>query len=67
MDKNMLNTLGEQCPQYATVKTLHWIASFKRGKISVEDKDQSGRPVLVSIPVNIGAGHDIILQDVELG
>ena len=59
------NTLGDQCPSYATVK--NWTASFKRGKFSIEDDDRSGRPVSVSVPENIDAVHDMILSDRRIG
>lgn len=59
--EDMLNTLGDQCPLYATVK--NWTASFKRGKFSIEDDDRSRRPVSVSVPENIDAVHDMILSD----
>lgn len=58
---DMSKTLGEVCPSYATVK--NWVASFKRGKISVEDDDRPGRPISVSTPENVNAVHDMILSD----
>ena len=61
----MLNTLGDQCPSYETVK--NWTASFKRGKFSIEDDDRSGRPVSVSVHENIDAVHDMILSDRRIG
>lgn len=63
--EDMLNTLGDQCPSYATVK--NWTASFKRGKFSIEDDDRSGRPVSVSVPENIDAVHDMILSNRRIG
>lgn len=63
--EDMLETLGDQCPSYATVK--NWIASFKRGKLSVEDDKRPGRPISVSTPENIDAVHDMILSDRRIG
>lgn len=56
-DKNMLSTLGVQFPSYMTVK--NYIASFKRGKFSIEGEDRWEKLVSVSTPVNINAIHMI--------
>jgi hypothetical protein len=61
----MLSTLGDQCPSCATVKNS--FASFKRGRLSVEDEKRLGRPISVSIPENIDAVHDMILADRRIG
>jgi len=39
---DVLATLGDNVPAYSVVKS--WLAEFKRGKNSVEDKHRSGRP-----------------------
>ena len=56
----MSKTLGEVCP-YTTVK--NWVASFKRGKVSVEIDDRAGRPISGSTPENVDAVHNMILSD----
>lgn len=57
--KDMLNTLGELSSSYATLK--NWIANFKMGKFSIVVEGRLGRPVCVSIHVNIEAVYDMIL------
>jgi transposase len=51
-------TLDDKCPSYSTVK--NWVASFRRGHLSTEDEDHSGRPTQVTIPENVDA---MILDD----
>jgi transposase len=46
--EDMLSTLGDQCPSYATLK--NWIPSFKRGRFSFENEKRPGRPISVSSP-----------------
>jgi transposase len=57
---DMSVTLGDKRPAYSTVK--NWVARFRTGHLSTEDKERSGRPQ-VSIPVNMDAIHSMILDD----
>ncbi|GFS72405.1 mariner transposase [Trichonephila clavipes] len=36
------STLGKSAPSFTTVK--YWVAEFKRGRMSCQDKHHSGRP-----------------------
>ena len=45
---DMVATLGEDAPSYATIK--RWVAEFKRGRQSLEDAPCPGRPVTVATP-----------------
>lgn len=59
--KEMLKTLGEQCPSYAIQN--NWTASFKGSKLSIDDEKSSGRLASVSTLVNINAIYNEILSD----
>lgn len=48
--EDMINTVSDQC-LYATLNKL--IASFKRGKFSIEDEDKFEKPVSVSSSVKM--------------
>jgi transposase len=58
---DMLVTLGDKRPSYSTVK--NWVARFRRGHLSTEDEERSGRPTRVTIPENVDAIHSMILDD----
>jgi histone-lysine N-methyltransferase SETMAR len=45
---DMLNTLGEGCPSYTTIRK--WENEFKRGRTSLEDDPRSGRPKTATTP-----------------
>jgi transposase len=47
--------LGDKRPSYYTVR--NWVARFKTGHLSTEDKDVSGRPIEVTIPGNVDTIH----------
>lgn len=63
--KDILNTLGEQCFLYTSVKD--WIVIFNEGKYSIEDKEQLGRLVSVPTLVNIAAVRSTILSNLRIG
>jgi predicted HTH transcriptional regulator len=48
-------------PSYSTPK--NWVAVFRKGHLSTEDEERSGRPTLESISVNVDAIHSMILDD----
>jgi len=58
---NLIETLGEHAPSYATVK--NWVAQFKRGDFSTSDAPRPGRPKTVTTPETIDQIHEIILED----
>lgn len=62
---DMLDTLKDHCPSYATVK--NWVAEFKRGRTDVKDEHRVGRPVSVSTFENVDSVHDMILDDRRIG
>jgi hypothetical protein len=39
-----------------------WVATFRTGHVSAEDKECSGRPTKVTIPENDDAIHSMILD-----
>lgn len=55
----MFKKIFEQCSLCASLK--NWITNFKTDKFSIEDDDQSGRTVSVSICVKIDAVCDTVL------
>ena len=57
----MSQTMGDSGPSYATVK--HWVVNFKTGHFSVESEKPSRRLVSVSVPANVKAIHDMIMED----
>jgi hypothetical protein len=57
---DMSGTLGDKRLSYS--KTKNWIATFRTGHLSIEDK-RSGRPTQVTIPENVDAIHSMILDD----
>lgn len=61
---DMVNTLGECAPSYATI--CRWVNEFKRGRTSVEDDPRSGRPKTVTTPDIVDKVHDIVLKDRRL-
>ena len=52
---------GDSAPSYSTVK--NWFADFKRGRISTDDAERSGRPIEVIVPENIQRIHEEIMND----
>jgi transposase len=62
---DMVKTLGDQCPSYATIK--NWFAEFKRGRSDVKDEHRSGRPISVTTPGDIDSVHDMILENRRIG
>ena len=58
---NLIETLGEHAPSYATVK--NWVAQFKRGDFSTCDAPPPGRPKTVTVPEIIDQIYDLILED----
>jgi hypothetical protein len=53
--------LGEKSPSYSTVKNS--VARFKTGHFSTEDEDRPGGPLVVTVPENVDAVHNKILED----
>jgi transposase len=62
---DMVKTLDEQCPSYATIK--NWVAEFKRGRSDLKDEHRSGRPISVTTPGDIDSVHDMILENRRIG
>ena len=58
---DMLRTLTESAPSYATV--ARWIREFKRGGVSVEDNPRSGRPPTATTKDNIDLALQMVMQD----
>jgi [histone H3]-lysine36 N-dimethyltransferase SETMAR len=68
MGKNTVETktwLDECYPDSAPSKATicRWFADFKRGRVSTNDAERSGRPKEVVTPENIKKIHKIILND----
>ncbi|XP_071084006.1 protein GVQW3-like [Haliotis cracherodii] len=59
--EDMLSTLGEDAPSYATVK--RWVAEFKRGRSSTYDEPRPGPPVVSSTPEMVQRILDIVMDD----
>lgn len=58
---DMVGTLGDSAPSYATVK--RWISECKRGRTSTESEPNPGRPSDASCQENIDAVQDMILSN----
>ena len=58
---DMLETLAESAPSYATVS--RWIREFKRGRVRVEDDPRSGRPATATTKDNIDLALKMVMQD----
>ena len=64
---DMVQTLAEDSPSYATVKK--WAAEFKQGRVSirvVEDDPRSGRPKSSTTDEQVDAIHRMVLDDRRL-
>jgi len=61
---DMVDTLGDSAPSYATVK--RWCADFKRGRRSTEDEERPGRPNEVATQRQIDAVLDTVMKDRRL-
>lgn len=59
--EDMVQTLAEDSPSYATVKK--WAAEFKRGRVSTEDDPRSGRPKTSTTDEQVAAIHRMVLDD----
>ncbi|XP_071083880.1 protein GVQW3-like [Haliotis cracherodii] len=59
--EDMLSTLAEDVPSYATVK--RWVAEFKRGRSSTDDEPRPGPPVVSSTPEMVQRILDIVMDD----
>jgi len=57
----MVVVYGENAPSYATVK--RWAAEFRRGRTSLEDDPQSGRPSDAVCEENCHAVENIVMQN----
>ncbi|MCU7903101.1 MAG: helix-turn-helix domain-containing protein [Candidatus Thiodiazotropha sp. (ex Lucinoma aequizonata)] len=62
--EDMVSTLGDDAPSFATVK--RWAAEFKRGRESLEDDPRSGRPSTATTQENVDRVHDMIMDDRRL-
>ena len=58
---DMLRTLAESAPSYATVTC--WIREFKHGRDSVEDDPRSGRPLTTTTKDNLDLALQMVMQD----
>ena len=58
---DMLTTLAESAPSYATV--TRWIREFKRGRDSVEDDPRSGQPLIATTKDNLDLALQMAMQD----
>jgi hypothetical protein len=58
---DMSVTLHDKRLSYSTVK--NWVAEFRRGHLSTEDEEHSGRPTQATIPENMDAIHSLFLDD----
>ena len=61
---DMLATLGNNAPAYSVVK--NWLAKFKRGRNSVEDKHRSGCPKDAASAENVQIVNDMLKEDRRL-
>jgi hypothetical protein len=57
----MLITLCDKRPSNSAVK--NWVARFRTGYLSTVDEELSGRPTQMTVPVNVGDIHSMILDD----
>jgi transposase len=53
--------LDDKRPSSCTVN--NWVAEFKTGHLSTENKERSGRPTQMTIPENVDVIHSMILQN----
>ncbi|XP_014467559.1 PREDICTED: histone-lysine N-methyltransferase SETMAR-like, partial [Dinoponera quadriceps] len=58
------STLGQSAPSFTTVK--YWVAEFKGGRTSCQDKHRSGRPNEVTTPEMVKKIHKAVLDDRRL-
>ncbi|XP_029657069.1 protein GVQW3-like [Octopus sinensis] len=59
--EDMVKTLTDNVPSYATVK--RWVNEFKRGRESVEDDPRPGRPPTATTKDNFDLALSMIMQD----
>ncbi|XP_029634921.1 protein GVQW3-like [Octopus sinensis] len=62
--ENMVRTLTDNAPSYATVK--RWVNEFKRGRESVEVDPRPGRPPTATTKDNIDLALGMIMQDCRI-
>ena len=55
---------GDSAPSLTTVK--FWAAEFKRGRKSLGDDEQSGRPKTATTDENIAKVHQMVLDDCRI-
>ena len=58
---DMLRTLAESAPSYATV--TRWIREFQRGRDSVEDNPRSVRPLTATTKDKVDLALQLVMQD----
>lgn len=59
--EDMVRTLTDNAPSYATVK--RWVNEFKRGRESVEDDPRPGRPPTATTKDNLDLALGMIMED----
>ncbi|XP_029634903.1 protein GVQW3-like [Octopus sinensis] len=59
--EDMVRTLTDNAPSYATVK--RWVNEFQHGRESVEDDPTAGSPPTANTEDNIDLALDMIMQD----
>ena len=59
--EDMVQKLRGDSPSYATAK--HWSAKFNRGRISVKDEAQSGRPRISTCVEIVQKIYDVVLAE----
>ncbi|XP_029641057.1 protein GVQW3-like [Octopus sinensis] len=59
--EDMLRSLTDNAPSYATVK--RWVNEFQHGRESVEDDPRPGRPPTATIGDNVDLALGMIMQD----
>lgn len=62
--EDMVGTLAESAPSYATI--TRWVREFKRGRDSVEDDPRSGRPPTAITKDNLDLALQMVMQDRRL-
>ena len=61
INEDMVKTLADTAPSYATVK--RWVNEFKRGRASVEDDPRAGRPPTATTKENLDLARGMVMDD----
>ena len=61
---DMVETMNDHAPSYSTVK--QWVGEFKRGRVSTDDAERSGRPCSATDQETSDKVLEMVMQDRQI-